>query len=263
MLLRLMLGAALAAVVAGAACRGNALSRSGAIAAVAVGAAAVAAGWAWGILLFCFFATSSALTAYKATYKRQLTEGMLGNSGRRDAFQVLANGSVFALAAAAWIASDALVWIAAGAGAIAAAAADSWATEIGIAFGGRPRSIVSLRPAQRGASGGITAAGTLGGIGGAAAMGGIVLIIGWGSSVAAAAVLAGTIGMVIDSLLGASAQARRLCTACSTDTEQAVHHCGTPTRVVRGVRWMDNDMVNALTTLSGAAISALVFHVIA
>ncbi|CAN5716400.1 DUF92 domain-containing protein [soil metagenome] len=259
MILRLLLGAAVAALVSAVAVRGRMLSTSGAVAAAGVGTIAVAAGWGWGVILVVFFALTSALSAYGAERKRALTTGVLARSATRDAVQVLSNGAVFAAAGIGWAATGSQIWLAAGAGALAAAAADSWATEIGIAFGGQPRSILSGKPMNRGVSGGVTPAGSLGGAAGAATITGTMLIIGWPLSVASAALFAGVIGMIMDSVLGATVQARRLCPACGTETEQTVHHCGAATQLVRGARWLDNDAVNALATLSGAVIAGIIF----
>lgn len=257
-ILRFLLGAAFATVVSLSAARARSLSGSGAAAAAILGTIAVTAGWSWGILLVVFFTLTAALTAYQSARKRELTREIVKKSDARDAAQVLANGGAFALAALAWIATGSGIWLAAAAGSIAAAAADSWATETGIALGGRPRAILTGKPAAPGTSGAVTATGSLGGVAGAAAMAATVLIIGWSRQIAAAAFFAGAAGMIIDSILGATVQARRFCTGCDTETEQPLHHCGRATEMIRGVRWLDNDMVNVLATLSGALIAALI-----
>ncbi len=259
MILRLVVGAVLAAIIAGGGARARLLSTTGAVAATVVGTAAVTAGWSWGIVLVVFFVLTSALSAYRAERKRELTRGVLAKGARRDAIQVLSNGGAFAAAGIGWLLTDSPVLIAAGAGAIAAAAADSWATETGIAFGGVPRSIASGRPMARGTSGGVTMAGFLGAAAGAATMAGTMLLIGWPHAVAAGGFLAGMLGMIVDSVLGATLQARRFCRDCRAETEQPVHHCGRPTQASRGVRWMDNDMVNLLATLSGAGLAGSIF----
>ncbi|MGK2935092.1 MAG: DUF92 domain-containing protein [Gemmatimonadaceae bacterium] len=262
MILRLVMGAALATIVAAAAARARLLSPAGAIAAAVVGAAAVAAGWSWGIVLVVFFVLTSALSAYGAERKRALTRGILAKGSTiRDATQVIANGEVFAVAGILWLGTGDPLFLAAGGGAIAAAAADSWATETGVAFGGIPRSIVSGMPMARGTSGGVTVAGFLGAAAGAAIMAGTMLLIGWPRAVAVAVFLGGMVGMVLDSVLGATLQAGQFCPDCETETEQPVHHCGRPTQAIRGVRWMDNDLVNLLATLSGAVIAAIFFVV--
>ena len=257
----MVVGATFAAIIAAAGARMRLLSMAGAVAATVVGTAAVTAGWSWGIALVVFFVLTSALSVYGVERKRALTRGVLAKGARRDAIQVLSNGGAFAAAGIGWLLTGSPLWLAAGAGAISAAAADSWATETGIAFGGVPRSIVSGRPMARGTSGGVTLAGFLGAVAGAAVMAGTMLLIRWPPAVAAAAFLAGVLGMIVDSVLGATLQARRFCADCRAETEQPVHHCGRPTQVTRGVRWMDNDTVNTLATLSGAVIAGILFVV--
>lgn len=254
MVLRLAVGLVAASVVAAIALSLRALSVSGAIAAAAVGAVAVAAGWSWGVLLVVFFVSTSALSTLGAGRKEAVAD-TLGKGSRRDAVQVLSNGGVFALAAVAWLWTDSALWLAAGAGAIATAACDSWATEIGVWLGGEPRSIASGRRMARGASGGVSGGGTAGGVAGAAVISGTMLIIGWPPHVAAAAAFAGVLGMLTDSILGATLQAARACATCGRATERAVH-CDRPTSLTRGVRWMDNDVVNAMATVVGAALAA-------
>src|SRR5206468_12197817 len=85
---------------------------------------------------------------------------------RRTARQVVANGGVAAVAAVlgSWPAAAA---------AIAAAAADTWATEIGAFSPLPPRLITSGRRVTRGTSGGITVLGTLGRVAGAALIAGL------------------------------------------------------------------------------------------
>lgn len=59
-------------------------------------------------------------------------------------------------------------------------------------------------------------------------------------------------GGLADSVLGQLLQATRRCEACGRVTERAVHDCGTPTLHARGLRWMTNDTVNLLATVTGA-----------
>ena len=71
---------------------------------------------------------------------------------------------------------------------------------------------------------------------------------------------AGLVGTFIDSLLGATCQAIYHCPACDKETEKhPLHTCGTPTRLVRGFDWLDNDLVNRACTLAGAMLVWLVY----
>jgi uncharacterized protein (TIGR00297 family) len=77
-------------------------------------------------------------------------------------------------------------------------------------------------------------------------------------AVVGAALAGGIAGSLMDSLLGATAQAMFWCPRCQTETERRVHRCGASTAFRRGWRWMDNDVVNAASTLAGALVGGVV-----
>ncbi len=220
------------------------LTRGGLLAALAVGAAVAAGqGWRGVTLLLAFFVSGSLLTRWSG-----------GEGGRRTARQVLANGGVAAAAAlAGW-------WVAA-AGALAAATADTWATEIG-AFSPRPpRLLTTGRPVAPGTSGGVTLLGTVGGLAGAAGLG----LLAWalrpnrGVGTAAVVAIAGGLGMMVDSWLGATAQGSFACAACDRRFERATANCHGPVHRIKGLAWLDNDGVNLAATLTGA-VAALAWR---
>ena len=256
MIERAAAGIVLAAVVALAARLARALTTDGAIAATLVGAASVAAGWSWAALLLGFFVSSSALSRIGIDIKQRRTSGILDKGGERDALQVLANGGVFAVAALGHVVSPWDGWLALGGGALAAATADTWATEIGTLARGVPHLVTTWRPAPAGTSGAVTAVGTL-----AMVLGSAFLTLGmvaavWPRHVVAASFAGGVLGALADSLAGATMQARRRCASCDARTERAIHSCGAHTVHVGGAAWMTNDAVNFLCSVVGA-LSAL------
>jgi uncharacterized protein (TIGR00297 family) len=238
--------------------RAGSLSTSGAVAATAVGTAAVAAGWRWGGLLVVYFVSSSLLSRQGAADKARRTGGVVEKGGARDAVQVIANGGVFALCAA--LATligppiDERLALAA-LGALAAATADTWATEVGTLIGGTPRSLFALRRVPPGTSGAVSVAGTLAMVGGALFIALLARALSLTTAVGIVAT-SGTAGAIADSLLGATLQERRWCDTCALATERRVHDCGTATRLAGGQAWMDNDVVNLLATLMGAVVAA-------
>src|SRR5580658_10039038 len=206
----------------------RALTRSGAIAAFAVGAITFAAGTLGSaLILLAFFITSIALSRAGKKRKRELVD--IGKGGPRDAWQVLANGGVATVCVAIWAYVDHSAatspWFVAFAGAYAAATADTWATEVGTLAAKPPRSILTGKPLATGLSGGVTSAGTAAEIAGAvliailtpAAL--LLALPGTGVTLHALSrlllpVFAGGVGgAVIDSLLGATLQERRWCPA--------------------------------------------------
>ena len=256
--MRLAVGVVLAVGIALAARRAGMLSSAGSVAAIVVGAAAVAAGWSWGALLVLYFVTSVALTRLGSPIKAARVGALVAKGGPRDAVQVLANGGLFALAALLWLASGWSSWRALGAAALAAAASDTWATEVGTLARGTTRSIVGWAPVPTGTSGGVSAAGSAAAVAGAAFVAGAALVLGWPPGAALAALIGGIAGSTVDSLLGATVQARRRCDRCDEPTERETHRCGERTRVVGGLRWLDNDGVNALSTAAGGLLGLLV-----
>lgn len=221
-----------------------------------VGTLAIAAGWSWGLLLLSLFATGSALSKLGERKKAELVGPVVQKGGERDVGQVLANGGIYAIAALGYLVFPSPVWYAAGIGALAASAADTWATEVGTLAGGEPVSIISARRVPPGTSGGVTLLGTMAGAGGALFIGAGATLANWPVPFAAAA-LGGMAGTLADSLLGAVLQARRWCDLCAKSTERLVHSCGTPTRHAGGVAGFDNDAVNAVCSGVGALVALL------
>jgi uncharacterized protein (TIGR00297 family) len=256
-------GLLVAAAIAYAARRAGFLSRSGSVAATAVGTAAVAAGWRWGALLVVYFVASSLLSRLGAAEKATRTSRVVEKGGERDAVQVLANGGLFALCAffasvgsqpgAATLGTAAL-------GALAASTADTWATEVGTLIGGAPRSLLTLRRVPAGTSGAVSGAGTLAMIAGALFIALVAHVLSL-TGMIAIVTIGGTAGAVADTLLGATLQQRRWCGACALATERRVHDCGVVTSLAGGQTWMDNDAVNVLATLVGAAVAAVLVTV--
>ncbi|MGC4105803.1 MAG: DUF92 domain-containing protein [Thermomicrobiales bacterium] len=264
-LVRWAAGAIAAALIATAAWRARALAPSGVVAAIVVGAIMVGGGGWWaGVLLVTFFVASSGLSR---AGKRPEGHLLQARGSRRDAVQVLANGGVAAACALAFAGTSHASWIVALAASLAAANADTWATEIGRLSGQRPRSIVTFRSVPSGTSGGISFAGTIASFAGAVFLG-IVALIGWSNHWLAnpaadtdvarlLMIVTGTgfLGAFADSILGATIQAQYHCPACDKATESPVHSCGTRTTPVRGVRWITNDVVNIAAIVVATAIA--------
>jgi uncharacterized membrane protein len=178
---------------------------------------------------------------------------------RRDLWQVYANGGVAALAAALGLWNGALgIWLVTVA--LAAAAADTWATSLGRRSRAVPRLPWSGRPVPAGTSGGMTLMGTAG------AMAGALIVAGTGAVAAGMPILLpvgtliGFFGMVADSTLGAFLQGRFYCPACEVASEWRVHRCGARTKSEGGLGWLDNDGVNFLATALAAACGLIAWY---
>jgi uncharacterized protein (TIGR00297 family) len=249
-------GFALSCVIAIIAKSRRTLSTTGAIAAIVVATASSVAGWSWAWMLIAFFISSTLLSKTGENKKRALTEDIVEKGGDRDAWQVLANGGIFAAGALMSVVHPSRLWWAAGAGAIGTAIADTWATEIGTLSDQTPISITSGKSVPAGTSGGITTAGMLGGIAGALGMALLAILLGWNTRIATAAIVGGIAGLLIDSILGATLQERRWCERCCRGTERAIHGCGTVTVHSGGIHWLSNDVVNLASSIGGALMGA-------
>jgi uncharacterized protein (TIGR00297 family) len=164
---------AVAALVGYGGYRAHALSASGAVAACVVGGTIFGfGGLAWAVLLVLFFVSSSALSFVKSENERKRrAAAIFEKGGRRDAAQVLANGGVAAAMALVWGLGLGAAAFYAFVGSLAAATADTWATEIGVLSRREPRLITTGRRVQPGTSGGVTLLGSGASFGGALVMG--------------------------------------------------------------------------------------------
>lgn len=257
-----LLAGCLAAGIALAAFVARTLTGAGAWAAAIVGWSVLAGtGWAGGVTLVAFFVSSSAVS--RLTERRQ-PAWVDAKGNCRDHWQVMANGGVAAAGGLLGLLDPALgLWVVVTS--LAAAAADTWATSLGALSRGDPRHLLRWTSVPKGTSGGVSLIGTLGGVAGA-------------TVVATAPVLAcslfpvtcppltlpwllvagvGFAGMLTDSVLGATLQARFRCPACDAASERPRHRCGTPTVLTGGLRWLGNDAVNALATAAAGAAGAI------
>ncbi len=245
--MQLLLGFLLAVIVAFAAFRAHSLSRSGALAAVLVGAVIFGrGGWEWAILLLTFFVSSSVLTRSFRKRKLGLNE-KFSKGGQRDAGQVLGNGGLATLFAGLHYFFPAEPWVwAAFAASLAAVNADTWATELGVLNPHPPRMITNLNKiVEKGTSGGISLFGTLAALAGGGIIGLLAGIFAGSLTIGLFVTLAGLLGSLFDSLLGATIQAIYHCPACDKETERyPLHTCGAATTLKRGLSWLDNDWVN-------------------
>ncbi|NWF64690.1 MAG: DUF92 domain-containing protein [Chloroflexi bacterium] len=262
--MQLLLGFLLALIIAFLAYKARSLNKSGAAAAALTGAIIFGiGGLSWAILLLTFFITSSALSRAFKKRKAKLEE-KFSKGHERDAGQVFGNGGIAAVFAALnyFYPNESWVWVGFAAS-LAAVNADTWATELGVLNPNPPRMITNLtKVVEKGASGGISLAGTLASLAGSALIAFLASFLTDNWSIFPLITLAGLAGSLFDSLLGGTVQAMYYCPKDQKETEKhPLHTCGTQTVHIRGWTWLDNDWVNFSCGAFGVVVSLLLLGI--
>ncbi|MEN8217074.1 MAG: DUF92 domain-containing protein [Pseudomonadota bacterium] len=258
-IVQILFGFLLGALIGLLAWRVRALSISGAWAATIIGGFIFGlGGLSWAVLLLTFFISSSGLSRAFSRYKANLGD-KFAKGVQRDWAQVFANGGIGALLVImnAFYPDQFWPWIAY-AGAMATVNADTWATELGVLSGKLPRLITTGQFVECGTSGGVTFLGTLATLGGAVLIASVTALFSIQPMVFILVVvsLAGLSGSLLDSVLGATVQAVFDCPHCSTETERyPLHSCGRLTVHKRGFVWLNNDLVNFISSVFGAVMA--------
>jgi len=184
-----------------------------------------AAGVNWLLLIFLFLILGVAFTRYKYDYKKEI--GVY--EGTRTIKNVVSNGIVaFVMAAFGNYAGFI--------GSIATATADTMASEVGVAT--TPRLITNFKKVSPGTDGGVSVLGTFAGIIGAGLIGLAAYILGIYPDLVRTmeiALVAGTFGCFVDSILGAVLE-------------------------IKG--HLSNEHVNLLATLAGALLGNIMVWLI-
>jgi uncharacterized protein (TIGR00297 family) len=242
------------------------LSISGAFAATILGTAIFYFGGVYlSAIMIAFFASSSILTRFKK-HRKIFTYVIHEKSGGRDYAQVLANGGAGLIFSAFWFATSKPVYLIAYTVSFAAANADTWASELGILSRTKPISILNFKIVEKGVSGAISMLGTISALIGAGFIAviffvGYVLKFGFNTQAIVFSMIVailGFAGCIIDSFLGATIQAKYRCEICGKITEKKVHH-ERSTKLVAGLKYINNDTVNFISILSAAIIVLFLF----
>lgn len=223
-----------AALAAGLSYALRLLTIDGAAAAFAVGALVLeGGGLGMAVALLLFFCSSMGVSRLGRAQKEALGGSLAPQP--RNALQVLANGGPAAFLCGLHLLQPSPSLLAGALASLCAANADTWATEVGIAFGKKPFRITTLERSAPGRSGVVTAQGLI-----AAFVGS--MLVATTSPLLSLTAFAGSLtvvgfgGALLDSLLG--------------DTLEAKPEGG-------GLRWITNDVVNLISTSAAAGVGAL------
>lgn len=259
-----ILGELLALLVAAASVKIRFLSTDGAVATFILGGFVFGlGGWQWSAPILIFFIIGS--IASKLFSRRKANYNLLyEKSHERDSAQVFANGGFALLMLICSILVPNYQWYLAYLGALSAVTADTLATEIGVFSRNDPFSIPLGKRVEKGVSGAVSSLGTFAGMMSAAILASLALPFAEGYTLfpirfVIAAVVSGAIGSLADSLIGGTIQSQYQCSICGKITERKRHCDGHETKLVRGYRWINNDVVNFAASIVGAVTFPLLF----
>ena len=209
-------------------------------------------GLKWSVPILVFFFSSSILSRLHKN-KNVGTEEYFEKNSTRDFLQVLANGGLSAVFVFAYNfyhnENFYLMYLAS----LSVVCSDTWATEIGTLKINKTYNILNFKTVKQGTSGGVSFNGTIGAIFGAI----LISISGMAFNdlpfihYFILIISCGIFGNFTDSLLGASFQVLYKCVMCGIITEKKFH-CGFRTIRHKGIQFINNDMINFISALTGA-----------
>lgn len=210
------------------------------------------------VIVICFFlsAVTSAITTRKFNARYENAKAKLPRGG----YQIFANAVV------AWVICllyyvlkyEVLLFVCFAV--LCEEFADSMASDVGRLSKNAPLDILRFKRTTAGISGGVSLLGIASALLGAmvaAALPFVAMKFDWKVWLIAAGVA--FVGTFVDSIFGSGLQLLYRCPVCETLTERKTH-CEVATEKVKGVRYVDNSMVNLLSGLVSAGIAFLLFY---
>ncbi len=208
------------------------------------------------ILLMVFYISSMSVRKLVIKAFPLHFDGMLHKHAKhesRNVIQVLCNGGLLALLSVAYACFPSPLLVYAASVSMAAATADTWASELGALSHEQPHSLFSKKKFPKGASGGVTRLGLWASLAGSALVTlvtSLYILNSFGLSwlwflISLSMILFGFMGSIVDSLLGEYMQAKYV-----NDQHELVEHKPSLTsQLVSGYAWIDNNLVNFLSNL--------------
>lgn len=215
-----------------------------------------AGAWTLALPLLAFF-FSSTLLGFVGKKSKAVVEKDFEKSSERDFGQVFANGGIPFFISIAYIFFPLNALLLFYIAALSAANADTWATELGIFNKSNPRLITTFKAVEKGRSGAISFIGTLAALAGSSFVvfsGWIILRDSMDLKMVILLTLSGWLASLIDSLLGATLQVQFMDKIRGKLTEKPNDQMGNKNSIVRGLKWINNDVVNFSAILSAPLI---------
>lgn len=210
------------------------------------------------ILILQFFIIGFIFTKYKFNQKR--IKGIAQEKGGiRSWDNVIANGFGFSLFALIYFITNSELFLIGFISSIAIATGDTLATEIGLLSKNDPKLITNLKKVEAGRSGGITTLGLIASFFGILSIIISSLFVGFivDYYIILIIIIGSFLGILIDSIIGATVQSQYYCKQCNKYTELAVHH-NKNNELISGLSYIDNNIVNLLSIMLGSSFTILI-----
>jgi uncharacterized protein (TIGR00297 family) len=218
-------------------------------------------------LLMMFFLSSTLIRKILIKlFPHYLKSSISNDHPPRDVIQVLCNGGVLTLLSVFYYLQPSVNILVVASISMAAANADTWASEIGTLSQDEPTSILSRKPYSKGLSGGVTKLGLWASLGGSlliTLISSVYLASSFGLNSQWLAMLFwmtgfGFLGSIVDSILGELFQAKYLDqTGKLLDEKRDMTD-----QLMSGIAWLDNNAVNLLTNVMVVGTSLILLSLI-
>lgn len=211
------------------------------------------------ILVIVFLGTVIASKIRKKE-RLQINKDTIEKSGQKDLFQIVANvgaGTITLILYGIYKEPFLLVVYAS---IMAESLADTLASDIGVLSSKNPINIITLKRSEPGISGNISFLGLASSFIGSFIIAIIFIIFNFNIKYLIIITLSGFLGALCDSILGATIQVKYKCQNCSKITEKK-HHCKKETIYYKGLKIINNDIVNLLSNII-AGLLAFILNII-
>lgn len=187
----------------------------------------------------------------------KVNKNVIEKSGQKDICEIIANVGTGAVTLILYGIYKEPFLLVVYASIMAESLADTLASDIGVLSHKKPINIITLKRSEPGLSGNISFLGLASSLIGAFIIAIIFCAFHFSIKYLIIITLSGFLGAIFDSILGATIQVKYKCQKCSKITEKK-NHCQKETIYYKGLKIINNDIVNLTSNIFAGVISTLI-----